>query len=304
MNKIFLMAVICQMCAALSSCSSDESLDSSVNPSNEQVMAPVKVVASDYDISQGEFAGTRAKSVGEYAGIKALTLAFYRAGDDHEMVKMTHFKSDPSAYTTFGEFSTSLPLGSYTMVVLGYGQGNSNQEITLTSPTSASYGEGAVRETFAYTQSVNITNSAAVELSATLVRVISALAVRSTDNRPAEVTHLRITYSAGGKSFSPSSGLATSNTGFVDLIAFGSAAGESTYSGSFLFLDTDEQTMDVTIETLDGADGNVLFSRTFADVPFKRNRQTTFRGKVYTNSAEAGSFQVEEGWITANTIDF
>lgn len=299
MKKIFLMAGFALLAA---SCSNEESLDSSVNPSNDQVLAPVTVTTTGFEVSQGEFTGRRAEeSVGEYEYVKALTLAFFKS-DGTQVYKCTHIKNDPSTFTTFGEFSTSLPLGSYTMVVMGY---NRTQELTLTSSTVASFG-GAMCETFIDKQEISITNNTAVNLTATLHRIVTALGVRSTDNRPAGVTHLRITYSAGGKSFNPMTGLAASNTGFSDLITFGSAVGATTYSGSYLFLATDEQTMDITIETLDGANGNVLFSKTVTNVPLKRNRQTTLQGPLFTGgTANAGSFKVESGWITpGNTINF
>ena len=301
MKNLIFMAVCCLVAAA---CSNEGSLDSSVNPSGEQVMAPVKVTTTGFEVSQGEFTSRRAEqSVTSYNYVKALTLAFFKQ-DGTEVYKCTHIKEDPNAtYTTFGEFSTSLPLGSYTMVVIGY---NRALEMTLTSATVASIGTGSLCETFADTQEININNTTPVNLTATLQRIVTALGVRSTDNRPAGVTHLRLTYSAGSKSFNPMTGLAADNNGFTDLITFNGAVGATIYSGSYLFLNTDEQTMDVTIETLDGAEGNVLFSKTITNVPLKRNRQTILQGPIFTNgTANASSFKVESNWITpGNTIEF
>ena len=301
MKKVFFSAAFMLLAA---SCSNDGSFDSSFNPSNEQVVAPVTVTTTTgFDISQGEFTGTRATAVGEYADIQALTLVFYKP-DGTQQYKCTHIKGDATTYeTTFGEFSTSLPLGSYTMAVMGY---NWNQELTFASSTVAAFGTGPAHDTFANTQEVNITNTTAVNLTATLQRIVTALGVRSTDNRPAGVTHMRITYSAGSRSFNPTTCLAADNNGFVDLITFGGTVGAPIYSGDYFFLNTDEQTMDVTVETLDAADGNVVFSKTFANVPFKRNRQTTLQGPIFTDgSANAGSFMVDADWITpVHTINF
>ena len=189
------------------------------------------------------------------------------------------------------------------MVVLGYGQGNSDQEITLTSPTAATYGEGRMRDTFAATASVEITNGSGVNLTATLNRIVAALAVQSTDTRPTEVTHMRFTYSKGGKAFDPTSGLATSNDGFASVMDYSGNPGVTTNIGSYLFLATDEQTMNVTIETLD-ADQNVLVSKTVNNVPLKRNRVTTLTGAIYSASTSVGSIQVNSDWLTGNNIDF
>ena len=66
---------------------------------------------------------------------------------------------------------------------------------------------------------------------------------------------------------------------------------------------TDEQTMNVTIETLD-ADGAVLFSKTVNDVPFKRNRITKLTGAMYTNEAVSGTFKVETAWLDEYNANF
>ena len=57
-----------------------------------------------------------------------------------------------------------------------------------------------------------------------------------------------------------------------------------------------EQTMNVTIETLD-SDGNTIYSKTVENVPFKRNRRTKLTGAKYGASVEAGSFQVNTTWL-------
>lgn len=304
-NKLFLAAFM--LLAA--SCSNDESLDSSVNLSSEQGVAPVTVSVSGFSVEQGDFPGTtgesqsstrattRGTAVGDYDGVKFLTLAFY-ASNGTEVYKHTQNRDDADTYTTFGEFSTSLPLGSYTMVVLGYALYN-DDALTLTSPTQAEYTVNAPRETFAATQVVNVTSNSALNLSATLNRIVSQLKVISSDNRTANVEKVRMTFAAGGKRFSPTTGLATVNTGFSNTVGISTAVGAKSGSVSYLFLDTDEQEIDVTIETLD-ADGNTVFSTVVQDVPFKRNRITKLTGAIYnvSASATAGSFEVNTEWLS------
>ena len=81
------------------------------------------------------------------------------------------------------------------------------------------------------------------------------------------------------------------------------AVGSTTDIGTALFLATDDQTMNITIETLD-ASNNVLFSKTVSNVPLKRNRVTTLTGAMYSASASATSFQVNTDWLTANNVNF
>ena len=290
MKKYLFMAIIALLAV---SCSNNNETD--VNNSDEQV--PVTVRVDGFVVSQGDFPTTRATAVGDYAGVKAITLAFYKS-DGTQAYKHTQFKADASTFTTYGEFSTSLTAGNYTLVVLGYGQGTTNEEITLTSPTSAGF-TGTVRETFAYTEPVVVNTSTPLNLSATLDRIISKVSVKSTDGRSADVKTIRVSMSGGSKSFNPTSGLATDNNGFANSVVTSTAVGNTTNIGSALFLITDEQNVDVTIETLDN-DDNVLFSKTVNNVPLKRNRVTTLTGAMYsvTGTANAGSFQLNTDWIT------
>lgn len=263
--------------------------------------AKVTVRISDFSISQ-ENMDLKSTSVGDYAGVKAITLAFYKS-DGTEAYKHTQLKDDASTYTTFGEFSTSLTMGSFKMVVLGYGYFDGDV-LELTSPTSAIYTSDRVRETFAATEDITITNCDAVNLTATLNRVVAKVQVVSTDNRTADVANIRMTFSGGAKGFNPTTGLATSNTGFANTVQGSGDTGATTTATSYIFLATDEQTVDVTIETLD-ADGAVLFSKTVNDVPLKRNRQTTLTGAMYTNAGVSpGSFQLNTDWLTGNDVSF
>ena len=303
--------LIAGMILLAASCSSDESLNSSVNLSSEQALVPVTVSVNDFSITQEEFADgsggtqgtTRAQAVGDYNGVQVLTLAFYK-DDGTETYKVTHTKGSMPEGNTFGNFSLDLPLGSYTMVVLGYVLYD-DDALTLSSPTQAEWTVNAPRETFAATQAVNVTSTTALNLTATLNRIVTQLKVISTDNRTANVEKIRMTFAAGGKRFSPTTGLATVNTGSVSTVSTGVEVGERSTSIGYVFLATDEQTMDVTIETLD-TDGNPIFSTTVADVPFKRNRCTKLTGSIYPTaaSATAGSFQVSTDWLTAHDMSF
>ena len=129
------------------------------------------------------------------------------------------------------------------------------------------------------------------------------LTVTSTDGKVSDVKNVRMTLSAGGKDFNPTTGFALTNTGLVNTVGSSAAVGNTSTSSTVFFLATDEQDIDVTIETLN-ADGAVLFSKTVTNVPFKRNRVTKLTGKMYTTDAVGGTFQVETAWLDEETINF
>ena len=151
---------------------------------------------------------------------------------------------------------------------------------------------------------MNVTNAInAVDISATLERIVTGLTVNSTDGKTANVTNVRMSFSAGGKSFNPTTGFATVDTGFNNTVGVTAAVGSTSCSKSIFFLSTDEETMDVTIETLDSS-GNTLSSAVAHNVPFKRNRVTVLTGAMYTNKGVGGSFQLSTDWLSDHNASF
>lgn len=264
-------------------------------------VAPVTVHLEGFSISQEDFPTTKAsQSAADYTSINNLTVAFYSGST--EVAKVTRIRGNSSSYETFGEFSFSLPMGSYTMVALAY-KTTDDSPFELTSPTSAAFTGARALETFASTQTVDIGNTSAVDVGAVLKRLVSKLVVQSSDGKTANVSKIRMSFSAGAKAFNPSTGLATSNTGFSNTVPISAAVGATSNSASYIFLSSDEQEIDVTIESLD-ADGNTLFSKTVPNVSFKRNRKTILTGALYTNDALGGSFQIETAWEDDSNVNF
>lgn len=150
---------------------------------------------------------------------------------------------------------------------------------------------------------MTINNTDAVDICATLSRIVAKVNITSTDNRPAIVAAIRATFSAGGKAFNPTTGLATDNSGSSNTVVLQNAPGGTSGIVSYLFLATDEQTLDVTFETLDASE-HVLYTKTITGVRLKRNRVTTLRGVMFANDSTSGSFQVDTDWIEGNTLNF
>jgi len=285
----------------LSSCSDAEEV---MNPSNLStgLSAPVFVHVSDFSISTEDFAEVRTRTEVDpatYRDVQALTLAFYSGST--EVYSATQLKKNASTFTTFGEFSLTLPLGSYTMVVIAR-DSLAGDSFTLTSPTLAAFTSEKVRETFCATQAVSITSTEARDLSITLNRVVTNLLIESSDGRIDGVSKIRTTYGVGSKSFDPSTGLAVGNSGFVMTNSPSAAIGAPIQVSSFAFLATDEQTMDITLEVIDASD-QVLFTKVVNDVPFKRNRKTLLRGPLFTAGATS-TFTIETSWLDEVVINF
>ena len=304
MKKFFFIAVIVLLAATSCSNESESTVNNAQNENGNSV--PVTVNVNEFSVSMEDFSDGTTRAVenpADYAGLKALILAFY-TGDGTEVYKTMQTKGALAEGETFGNISLSLPMGSYTMVVLGYGMGSAGDDVLLlTSPTQAAYTTAHTRETFTATQTVNINSTNAVNLNVTLNRVVARLQVKSSDVRTANAASIRISFAAGSKAFNPTTGLASNNAGYSHEIPISTAVGAVSNSLNNIFLSSDEQEIDVTIETLD-ADGNVLFSKTVPDVPFKRNRATILTGGIYTNNSVAGAFTLETAWLSDYNMDF
>lgn len=268
------------------------------NTSEATLSAKVTVTVNDFTISQEEFPETK-DTPASYTGVKAMTLAFFDA-QGNEIYNTTQLRANTATYTTFGEFSTELPMGSYTMIALGYG---SEQPMTLSSATSATYTADRVRETFVVSQAVNVTSTNPLTLNAELSRVVSKVIVRSTDTRTAGVDSVRVTFAAGGRGVNPQTGLASSNNGLSNCVATTTAVGVASSTISYLFLNSDQQTMNLTVETIK-PNGTVYSTRTVADVPLQRNKITVVQGPMYS-TASGASFTVSTSWIgDTNRVNF
>ena len=304
MKQIFskVSALLLGVVVTLSSCSDSEDvmyLEEQVSV----VTAPVHIQVANFSMSVDDIpeVPTRAEmSPANYNNVKELTLAFYSGST--EVTKITQVKDDDTTYETFGDFTCNLPAGSYTMVVVGRGV-FSDDAFSLTSPTLAAYTSDYVSETFCATQSVTVTTTDALDLSVTLSRIVTLLAILSTDTRPADAAKIRITSSAGCYSFNPTTGLGTGDSGFTVDLTLKSDVGKTIGVGAYAFIAADEQTMDITLEVLDDR-GDVLFRKSIPNVPFKRNRQTTLSGALFSPSATNVTITLETDWIPAITVTY
>ena len=304
MKKLFISTAILLSIVA---CTND-SESTVVENQTEQGYAPVTVRVSDFSIATEEISSggslTRGtETLDSYFAGGAITLAFYNAVGT-EVYKTTQVKGDGS-YTTFGEFTANLQVGHYTMVAVARAHYDGDA-FTLTSPTEAAYTSMRPRETFSKVQTVTVTSASPLDLSVTLNRINSWLKIISTDGRPASIKKIRTTFEKGGKSFNPTTGWATTDTGFSQTNNPSTATGATIEINVVPFVacaDDAEEKMTVTIEALDN-DDNVLGTKVVNNVPLKRNRQTILRGNVFTADASAAAFKLETSWLDDETVNF
>lgn len=214
-------------------------------------------------------------------------------------VKENRIQCQAPVTVAVSTFSLSLSYGSYKMVVIAH---EGEFPITLSNLSEASFGSEKPKDTFLYSQDLTIENSDPANLSATLSRIITRLIIESTDSKPANVKDVRITLSKGGTTFSPVTGFAANDAGFVNSISLAEAATGTSKLRTTFFIGAIEENLDVKAEVLD-EDATVLNTINVPAVPFKRNRATFLKGSLYSVSSQA-SFAVETGFEGDIKLDF
>ena len=304
MKQFFVLAVSMLLCAA---CSNESELTQVENKANQGEKARVTVRVASFSIEKDDLPTGQSMTRGvtdAASSVDAVDLVFYDA-EGTAVYSSTQIKDNSSTYETFGVFACDLPEGTYTMVAVGRAWFEGDV-FEITSPTLAAYTSERPRETFCATQSATVTTSAPLDLNVTLNRICAKLTIESTDGRPAEITKIRTTYAKGGKGFSPTTGLATSDGGYAQINNPSKDAGATVKVSSFVFLTTgadEEETMDITIDAMDD-DENVIYTKVATNVPLQRNCKTTLRGELFTTGTSTASFQIETSWGAEKTAGF
>jgi len=305
MKKTIFLAVLALLAA---SCSTDDNEQFPITEEVTEGKAPVTVHVNDFSIVMesldAEVMTRAAEDPATYKSVGAIDLVVFDA-DGKNVYSKTQFKKQTSTYTTFGEFTCDLPIGHYTMVVIGRAYYDGDL-FTLASPTVASYNSERPRETFSKVQTVTVTNLSPLNLSVSLNRINALLTIQSTDARPAGISKIRTTFAKGGMTFNPTTGQANVDTGFSQTNTPNAAVGTTITVNSCPLLasaDDEEEKMDLTIEVLDTND-KVLFTKVVSDVPFKRNNQTTLSGPLFTASPSSLSFTLNTDWGPGYNVSF
>ena len=271
---------------------------------NQETTATVRVHVNDFSFSHENFPGatTRAddNNPKSYGDVKAVDIAIFEGSE--KVYAATQLKGDAKTNSTFGEFECRLEKGDYTMVAVARNM-TAGDEFTITSPTLAAYTTERARETFCCVQSIKVDGTKAVDVNPLLDRVMAKFQLVSTDKVLADAKTIRTTYSAGSKSFNPTTGLATDDNGFVVTNSVKPMNNGTLDVYSILFLPAEEKTMDITIEVLDKND-QVLISKSLPDVHFRINQVTKATGAVFTPGLTTLTFTLNTTWLPEEKYNF
>lgn len=191
----------------------------------------------------------------------------------------------------FGAVSVNLAPGDYTVVVAAHSQ---TKSITVASPSEVQF-SNPLTDVFYYSGDVSVGDRPSAQ-DISLSRAVAMFRFNCTDPVPEGVVTMQFKYSGGSLRLDPSTGFGTSAssqtaTFDIDESHVGQPATFEVYTFPH---QTDDVLTKMTVSALD-AEENVLYERTFQNVPIKTNQITVYSGAFFTGTGSGGdaSFSIE-----------
>lgn len=201
----------------------------------------------------------------------------------------------------FGEVKFLLdPDNTYKLMVLAHSSIGGNP--TVSDPENIQFTNMlGYSDTFCYYGDLEVKSEETIH-EVTLTRVSSQLCFTITDEIPAEVTHMIFNYTGG-------SGVLNAVTGFggnvnsrqeknVNIVGYSAPLPIHIYT----FLRENEGSLDVKADAVD-ANNKVVMSRTFTDIPMKRNTVTEYKGSFFSHE-QGFSIKGETEWSDTIRLTF
>ena len=204
----------------------------------------------------------------------------------------------------YGIFTATFPYGSYQLVFVGY---EKDYDCIIDSPSSVSFANSFVPNTFLYYTTIDINEETESQQSITLKRAVAAFRLVINDEIPAEFRSVRFVCDGGGTALNATTGFAKEVVGRTSTVNIPATfkGGENAGILTYLFLPSSETVVNYHVEALDDAN-NVICSRDFCDVPMKINTITCYSGSFFTEpiKSKTSDYTIlyEKEW--ADTLHF
>lgn len=210
-----------------------------------------------------------------------------------------------SEAASFGTLDAELPYGSYTLYAVGHSQSSA---CAISRGGIATFSEAKLTDTFCKMRTFTLEKGGKDTLQVHLVRAVAKFAMKCTDAIPSGASTMEFSFQPGGSELNVSTSLAADDPllTYTRSIAIPSAnIGKKNALFSFYtFLPSESTTLYVKATCKD-AEGSVLYTREFTDVPLSINHQTTYTGEFFRSGADlGGSFDVVSEWGDGQNFEF
>ena len=210
-----------------------------------------------------------------------------------------------SEAATFGTLDAELPYGSYTLYAVAHSQ---SADASISKSGVASFAEAKLTDTFCKMRTFTLEKGGKDTLQVHLVRAVAKFAMKCTDAIPADAATMEMVFHHGGDELNVRTGFSTNDplSEYRRTITIPSSnLGRTNCVFSFFtFLPEAETTISVKATCKD-AEGSVLYTREFTDVPLSINHQTTYTGEFFRSGSDfGGSFGVVSEWGEEQNFEF
>ena len=228
---------------------------------------------------------TRAAS--SIAGIVThLDVWIYESGSEVADIHQT------SADADFGSLSVTLDkTKTYTLYAIGHKADGA----TLSDGVIAFTDDKVTHSMFYIT---TFSPATTTNLSCLMNRIVADFRLDITDDFPAECKSLRFTIANVFDRWNVSTG----GTHSLDRVSTISYGGTSSIFNVYAIVTDAQTTHDITVEALD-ADGNVLQTRTFMNVPLRNGYKTSYKGTFFIDTPMTMEFMVND-WNEYDEVTF
>ena len=277
MKKLFIMALAVGLTLTACEKSSEECV---VNGSAVDNQAEVTLTFSPYEMGAMTRAATSIASVVTHLDV------WITDGTTTQDIHQT------SADADFGSLSVTLDkTKTYTLYAIGHKADGA----TLSDGVIA-FTDDKVTHSMFYT--TTFSPATTTNLSCLMNRIVADFRLDITDDFPAECKSLRFTIANVFDRWNVSTG----GTHSLDRVSTISYGGTSSIFNVYAIVTDAQTTHDITVEALD-ADGNVLQTRTFMNVPLRNGYKTSYKGTFFIDTPMTMEFMVND-WNEYDEVTF
>lgn len=221
-----------------------------------------------------------------------LNVAFFQNG---EKVKTVTQKAGDDTYGTVG---VTLPEGTYQVVAIAH---SSDGSATISSTERVTFPSNLVSDTFYYYGDLTV-GSTPLDEQLTMTRAVAMFRLVLTSPLPAAITMLRFYYTGGSSTFSPLAGYGIVKS--RQTVLLDATEGRTVYE-VYSFPHEETDVLKIQVAAYD-ADANVVYERTFENVPITRDMVTVYTGSLTGESTGSGklSLQAESDWAGYYNYEF
>ena len=292
MKKVLFSALIA-VCGLLSACqSNDEFSAATVHEITFQVTNYEQYDLDDFTRASGADA------------LDHLVMGVFDAATDEIVGSVVVQDKGEKPSSDYGTFSVSLPAGRYRIVFLGYYGSHTCQ---MSSSTSITFEKEFVAHTFLNCTELTVDGTTSKSQSVVLKRAVAAFRLYVEDALPEDLSVFQFINLGGGTALNAQTGFCDGQKErkFEVSVPSSKIGKQNVPVNNYAFLPAESASMNITVNAL-RADGSVLKSRTFSNVPMKVNCLTCYTGRFFAEDESSSRFTLEydSAWGDSTNISF